>query len=279
MRAADRASGRVVTVAHVLGSGARYPACARRAYESVLARDTAPGDLHFINRWTALKGLDYLLVSAGRAREAGALLDSATASGMQAAVSLHIVNAVAGAQASESRAASAMASLATMPINRMSTTRLRYVSLWAMHRRDTTRLDSVARRSGILADSSRLAADRAVHDVATARLALLRGDSVSAARALTRLRPAAEPGPMAWDLFAGLSAERLLAAEVMLAQGNARAAIEIADVFDSPHAQIDLLHLPRSLELRIRAAAQLGDLNTEGVYRDRLRKIVGPPSR
>ena len=278
-RAADRAGGRVVTVGHVLGSGGRHLACAHRAYEAVLARDTAPGEIHFFNRWSALKGLNYALVTEGRASDAVALLDSARASGMQAAVSLHILNADVGMRASEMRAESAMASLATMAIDRMSTTRLRYASLWAWHRRDAVGLDSVARRSRFVADSSGLSADRVVHDAAVARVALLRGDSATAWRVLTQLRAVAEPGPLTWDLFGGLSAERLLLAELQLARGDARQALETADLFDSPHAQVDLLHLPESLIVRAKAAAELGDRASATQYEDRLRRIIGKDKR
>ena len=275
VRAADRASGRVVTVAHVLGSGARHRACARSAYAAVLARDTAAGGLHFINRWSALKGLDFLLVQEGRANDAARLLDSARASGMEAAVSLHIVNAASGATASEARAADAMATLrANVPIHRMSTTRLRYVSLWSWHQRDTARLDSVERRTRIVADSSGVAADRLVHDAAAARLAVLRGDTVSALRILRQLRAVAEPGALAWDLFAGQSAERLLLAQLQLTTGAWREAAASAEVFDSPHTQIDALHFTESLAIRARAAARLGDRAGEAAYMDRLRRVA-----
>ena len=271
--AAERASGRVVTVALVLGSGARFPECARRAYEAVLARDASRDDQDFINRWSALKGLNYLMVSEGQAGDAAALLDSASANGMRAAVSLHVLNAAVGLGVSDSSAGAAMLSLNTTPVDRMSTTRLRYVMLWSWHRRDTVRLDSVERRSRFLADSSGLAVDRVVHNAAFARLAIMRGDSATGRRVLQLLRPAAELGPVTWDLFAGLSAERLLLSELQLASGDARAALETAEVFDSHHAQIDLLHLSRSLEIRKLAADQLGDRTLEAGFERRLRQV------
>ena len=256
-RAVSRASDRVVDVARILGGGAVSIPCARAALQAVLQHDSDTSAMHAIYRWSALKGLNYLDMMEGRDSAARALLDSVS-TGIPAAVSLHVLDAAAGSRASEAQADSAMRTLSSVPVNRMSTVRLRYVSLWAWHRRDETRLDSVARRMRVIADSTKLGTDRLVLDGTEARLALLRGDTTSALRLLKALRPAADPSFITWDLWESAASERLLLAELQLATGDAPGAWETARAFDSPRSQVQQLYLAASLNVRLRAAEQLG---------------------
>ena len=277
LRAVKRATGRVVSSAHILASGGRYPDCAKRALSAVLAQDTAQTGVEFIERWSALKGLDYLLVSEKNNRGAVSALNAAFQAGVMAAPSLHVINASAGVHESDVPADSAIASLTTTPISAMLIARLRYLSLWYWHKSDAVRLDSVERRSRFLGDSTGQADARVVSSGAAARLALLRSDTTTALRILRDLHPAAEPGPSVWDLFEGLAAERLLLSQLQLATGDARGAIDTAELFDSPHAQIHLLYLPASLLVRAAAAAQLGEQAATSVYRSRLRQLESAP--
>jgi hypothetical protein len=253
-----RASKDVVDVARILAGGAVNTACARRALESVMTFDSDTSALHSIYRWSALKGLNYLAMMEGRDSTARALLDSANRSGIRASVSLHILNAAAGSRASGASADSAIATLLTVPISRMSTIRLRYLSLWSWHRGDVARLDSVARRIRIIADSTKLGTDRLVLDGTEARLSLLRGDTAAAVARLKALRPAADPSFITWDLWEAAASERLLLARLQLAGGDAAGAWETAASFDSDRSQVDALYLAQSLNVRLRAARQLG---------------------
>ena len=275
-KAVERAHLSVASAAAVLASGARYPACARAALDAVLAHDTAASELHFRNRWAAVEGRDYLAVSQGDIAGARHLIDSVRNSGMLPAVSLDIFNATAGVKESELQADSAMASLGRTPITQMGIGRLTYLSLWTSHRGDIAGLDSVERRTRIIADSSGVAADRVVHDAAAGRLALLRGDSTSALVMLRQLRPAAELGAIEWDPFAGLAAERLLLAQLQVALGDSRGAIETAVLFDSPRSLIPLRYLPASLRVRVGAAAKLGDRSLSAGYSGRLDRLARP---
>jgi hypothetical protein len=209
----------------------------------------------------------------GRDSVARALLDSSNSSGLRAAVSLHILNAAVGSRISDDAADSAVATLMTLPINRMSTTRLRYLSLWSWNRRDTVRLDSVARRIRAIADSSKRGTDRLVSDGAEARLALLRGDTASAIRLLAALQPAAGPALLTWDLWESAASERLLLAELQLATGNAAGAWQTAEAFDSPRSQVHQLYLAASLRVRLRAAERLGRGADRARIESRLRAI------
>jgi hypothetical protein len=235
--------------------------------------DTDTSGLHPIYRWSALKGLNYLAMMEGRDSAAAALIDSAGQAGIRAAVSLHIFNAAAESQASEALADSAIRSLSTMPVNAMSTVRLRYVSLWAWHRREEARLDSVAKRMRKIADSTHSGVDRLVLEGTEARLALVRGDTATSIRKLKGLQPAADPGWVTWDLFESAAAERLLLAELQLATGDAAGAWETAEAFDSQRSQVQQLYLPASLRVRLRAAGQMGRGQDRSRMEARLRAL------
>jgi tetratricopeptide (TPR) repeat protein len=256
--AVRRTSERVVNVARILGAGARYPGCSRRALESVLAFDTDTSAMHAIYRWSALKGLDYQDVTEGNHQRAMMLLDSTLKRGVRASPSLYVLDAVADPPFFQSQGAAAVATLGVMPISEMATNRLRYLSLWEWHQRDTTTLDSVVQRSRVIADSSHEDADQQVAEGAAAHLALLHGDTVTALHLLRMVHPVGALGPVNWDLWDSAASERLLLARLLLATGDARGAIDVAQLFDSPRAQIDLLYVGPSLEIRRMAAAQLG---------------------
>ena len=271
--AALRASKDLADVARILAGGGFNPACARRALESVLAYDTDTSAIHSIFRWSALKGLNYLAMMEGQDTTARALLDSANGAGVRAAVSLHVFNDAAGSRASRASADSAIATLTTLPISRMSTTRLRYLSLWSWNRGDTIRLDSVARRVRVIADSTKLGTDRMVLDATDARLALLRGDTTTAVARLKGIRPAADPSFITWDPWESAGSERLLLARLQLATGDAEGAWRTAATFDSPRSQVDGLYLAGSLSVRLRAARQLGRDSDRSRIEARLRAL------
>ncbi len=271
--AVRRTSERVVNVARILGAGERYPACSQRALQSVLAFDTDTSAMHGIFRWSALKGLDYQAIAEGRDQRVVALLDSALKHGVRAAPSLYVLDAAADSGFPQSQATAAMATLSTMPINQMATNRLHYLSLWEWHQHNAVRLDSVAQRSRAIADSSRDPADRLVADGSAARVALLAGDTVTALRLLRSLHPVSGLGPVNWDVWDSEAGERLLLAQLLLATGDAQGAIDVADLFDSPRAQIHLLYLVPSLEVRKAAAARLGRTAERDAVAARLRGL------
>ena len=271
--ASRRASNDVVDVARILAGGGVNVPCARKALESVLAHDTDTSATHSIFRWSAVKGLNYLAMMEGRDSAARALLDSANRMGIRAAVSLHVFNDAAGSRVSRASADSAIATLMTLPISRMSTARLRYLSLWSWNRGDAVRLDSVARRIRIIADSTKLGTDRMVLDATDARLALLRGDTVTAISRLKAIRPAADPAFITWDPWESAANERLLLARLQLATGDAEGAWLTAATFDSPRSQVDALYLAGSLSVRLRAARQLGRDSDRSRIQARLRAL------
>ena len=62
-----------------------------------------------------------------------------------------------------------------------------------------------------------------------------------------------------WNPWEALGGERLLLARLLLARGEARAALQVASNFDAPSPVTYLPYLPASLELRIEAAERVGD--------------------
>jgi hypothetical protein len=271
--AVRRMSERVVNIASILGAGGAYPACSASAAEAVLAYDTDTTSDHAIYRWSALKARNYQLMMEGRDDRIAPLLDSALARGIYAAPSLYIFNAATGSKSSHAPGAAALASLKKKPVTTMNAVRLRYVSLWASYIKDAATLDSVVRRSAFIADSTHSASDRLLADGATARLALLRGDTVSALGSLRHARPSSPWGPVNWDLWESAAPERILLAEVLEARGDALGAIREARLFDSPRSQIHQLFLRRSLEIRIRAAERLGLTNERSEASRRLTRL------
>jgi tetratricopeptide (TPR) repeat protein len=271
--AVRRSSERVVNVARVLAGGAQHIDCSRRALESVLAFDHDTASKHSIYRWSALKGLNFIAMLRPDEARVATLLDSALASGVRAAPSLYVLDAAAGSRAAEAHADTAMRGLATMPIDKMMSARLRYLSLWTWHTGDVVALDSVARRSRTIADSSGIGTDQLIADGAVARLALLRGDTAAAIAGLRRVRPASGVGLVTWDFWESASAERILLAQLLLATGDAKGARDVAELFDSPRSQVQLLYLPASLKVRLAAAEKRGNGGERSRLEDRIRAI------
>jgi hypothetical protein len=64
---------------------------------------------------------------------------------------------------------------------------------------------------------------------------------------------------MPWSLAEPLGPERLLLAQLLVAKGEPREALEVAEVFDSQEPLIYALYRTASLVVRQRAAEQLGN--------------------
>jgi hypothetical protein len=107
----------------------------------------------------------------------------------------------------------------------------------------------------------------------TARLDLVRGDTLSAKNRLLALRPCATLTYITWGLWQSLAPDRMALAEILLAQNEPARAIEVASGFDQIEPAVYILYWPRSLALRYRAAAKLGRADLAERYAARLREI------
>jgi hypothetical protein len=108
---------------------------------------------------------------------------------------------------------------------------------------------------------------------------LVRGDSAGALEQLRRLAPTAADGAaLTWNPWEALGGERLLLAELLLARGEALAALQVASNFDAPAPISYLPYLPASLTLRIKAAERLGDSKLAERLRRRYAMLQNNPS-
>jgi hypothetical protein len=140
-------------------------------------------------------------------------------------------------------------------------------------------LASIQRVAESRADSSGARTDRLVAAEASARLSLLRGDSTGAIKKLQALKPTAPRNDLTWLPWESLGAERMMLAELLLARGYARRAIDVATLIDAPQPFAYLYWLRSSLQLRVRAADQLHDARLAKSYRARLSQLDADAAR
>jgi predicted esterase len=134
-----------------------------------------------------------------------------------------------------------------------------------------------ARLAGIvalLADTLRVGQsdglDTLVYGGMAARLALLHADTAQALRLLSALQPRGTMAAFSWQFMGTLSEERLLLAQLLLAEGRHTEALEVAGVFDSSQPISYALYLPASLAVRMRAADALRRRSLASRFRERL---------
>jgi len=108
----------------------------------------------------------------------------------------------------------------------------------------------------------------------SAHTALARGDTTRAMQLLDALVPATVPGDrLTYDEVLPGAADRLAFARLLLARGEYRRAIDVANVLDSSWPVVHTLYLRPGLELRIEAAEALGDERLAQQLRGRLEAL------
>jgi hypothetical protein len=261
----------LLEIGKLFSAGASQPQCARAALEAILDRDPLDS-LH--HRWSSLLMLDGLDAASGgivgieRSRRGTIDLPRWP---------LQYLRAAAGA-GSEKEVRGALDSLRTS-YRSLNTARLWYAAMGAWALRDTSTLISIQREAVARADSSRTRLDQRVADLISPHVRLLRGDSVNAIGELRALRPTARRNDIEWLPWESLAHERLLLAELLLAQGDARQAIDLATLIDAPEPVVHLYYLRPSLQLRVRAAKRLGNDRLVREYQMRLSRLdVGSAS-
>lgn len=251
-----QAMPRIVFDAGQVLSGSTDPQasrCAEAALEALLASDRGPND----EDWGALVTLVGLRVARGAAPDALALVDSAVAGGLSAALGLYVVMQAAGVEIGE-RANAFVAQLIAALDSRPAPS-LWLLALWGSHRQDMALLGRVQQRlqSRLGPEGTRL--DSTMSRVADAYAALARRDTATAMAALTSLSPRAPTAVLQGSLWEGLVPERLLHATLLLHTGNAAAAHRLAASVDQPGIMIHPLFVRRSLQLRLEAARAYGN--------------------
>jgi DNA-binding SARP family transcriptional activator/tetratricopeptide (TPR) repeat protein len=270
----------VYEAAQSLGNAAFQAACARAGWTAILAHDTATDAGGFNRRFGALLGLQSLLVAEGRTGELLQLLDDHPEYPGSIAY-LYILDLAAGADV-EARAVAAGESLRPAPVDyEPAGLDLWFLGLLATARGDTARASAMADSLAALAARRGERVDRVMAASMEARVALLRGDTARALSLLQALKPTARPADV-WTPWESLAGERMALAELLYAAGRYEEAIRVASTLDAPaRPAADLIQLPASLALRLRAARRIGDAGLERRARDRLRTLgrddlIGP---
>jgi tetratricopeptide (TPR) repeat protein len=222
-------------------------------------------------RRAALLILQSILVAQGRYEGAARLIDSAAARGMPAAKNLYLVDAAAGAPFDQK--AEAVLDGLVEGTKTLEGPKLWFQGSWYAHTGNAARLTRVVEQLQDKVRSTADPLDSLLAESMTARLDLVRGDTLSAKNRLLALRPCATLTYITWGLWQSLAPERMALAEILLAQNEPARAIEVASGFDQIEPAVYILYWPRSLALRYRAAAKLGRTDLAERYAARLREI------
>jgi serine/threonine-protein kinase len=261
---------RVFQAGKLLGVGGAQPECAIEAWRAVLRYDDTPAP----SRWayTALVGLQSMLIATGRTEELRCLLDSAAATGSRsgAAGRLHyILDALAGADV-EADARAVVSSLRESP-DTLTITQHWYLGLWDAYHGERAAaevvIDLLRNRSDVYwREGALMALGLSAH------VALSSADTAAALQILLEITPNASHSIYLQRAFESLGLERLVYAKLLLARGMYAEADAVAAVFDSPGAAslIFPVFLPASLQLRLVAGRAIGDAELVERMRERL---------
>jgi tetratricopeptide (TPR) repeat protein len=262
----DQAGVQLLAAGGLLSAGGRHLDCAEEAYRAALLSQAPDSDLS--RRWDAALSLHHISVARGEYAQARAIADSVVTSGVAAGRGLRILDALLGA-GPESAGAAEIAWL-EKPADSLNVRRNWWFGEWSAVHGDIRGLEAIWRRMRLAADISGKVPDRVPARVMAAHLMLLSGDTNTAIDSLSAIRPVAPLTGLIWGYWEPLAAERLLLARLLLAQGRAKEAIQVAESFDGQRAIVDLAMLRASLEVRKQAAERLGDSNLETEFGNRL---------
>ncbi len=249
--AAGRDYTEVMDAATTLSRAPALRRCAQDGFRAVLAT----GDATDPYRFNALLGLHALFLGEGRYGAARRLAESAEGKRFYLEM-LFLVDAAAGI-AFQPEAAALARSQGT-DYRGMSSPLLWARGTWEARRGDETAAQEIASILAGRAAAGGTHEDSLFARVAAAHVSLAKGDTADAERRFSALVPAANLETLAWSLWEPLGLERLVLAEVYLAEGRYAEAIRTAAALDAPRPFSYLLYRPASLELRLRAARALG---------------------
>ncbi len=252
------------------GSASRAIACAEGAWTALRSSDVDPN-----TAWGALVAGFATHAAAGSRDAALALVDSAVAKGMNAALGLYILGAAAGIDPGD-RANTFVAQL-DAAIDSRPAPSLWLLALWSARAADTARLMKVHARLETLKAERGTRLDTLMSNVVAAYQMLARGDTAGAIGRFGALTPRAPTTVVQGSLWESLAAERLVYARLLLATGSPAAAHRVASVFDQPGLFLNPLFLRPSLEIRAQAARALGDENLRRSAEERLRRLAPAP--
>ena len=262
------------------GAGSQLP-CAEAGFSALLRNDTAAvepgaGDRRFFE----ILGLQNIQLARGRDADALARVDAHVAR-WGSGSSLYLLSApfsvaFAGRAAETARADSARHGPAYAGL--AFGNRLWELGLFEAKRGNLEAAAGVAAELEARAHRAELQRGRLLATSLRAHIALAHADTGRALQLFDALVPALAPGDLLrYDEAEPFGAERLELARLLVARGEYRRAIDIANVFDSAWPVVHTLYLRPSLRLRMDAAAALGDSRLEAQFRVRLEALEGRP--
>jgi tetratricopeptide (TPR) repeat protein len=271
--ATRNAGAAIIQAARALTVGGLHqPACAEAAWRAALTYGTSRAQ-----RWGALQGLQSTLVAQGKFGEADTLLQSDTDFGLELMQMIALLDVDAGAAgAIRSRATAGVARARRVFAAKPAA--LSEAWLWLVGAREASEgrlADARLVRDTLTARAKGSGewSDRRLATSLAARTALAGLDTNGAVQLLSALNPEAEKASLEWDAFASFGSDRMLLAKIHFARRHYEAAQFYASLVDSPAPVWYAIYLPSSLQLRLNAAAALGDGRmVEGLER-RLRSL------
>jgi len=276
--AVRRSPSQVFVAGQVLSlGGLRQPRCAEASWRALLDADTTTGDMRSRYQFGALLALHGLLIAEGRDADVRTLLEGDTLFRASYRGQLYILGALAGAGLEREADVFAEAARRTYRSNpgNLSSIELWFLGSWVAHRGGAAEAEEMSERILRNAAAGNPRRDSLLAASLQARAALARGDSAEAIRQLRVLTPTAPSHQdLTWDPWESLGGERLLLAQMLLAQRQDAAALDVAGGFDSPVPVSYLMYLPASLSVRVQAAEQLGDTRLAQVSRQRLAALA-----
>jgi tRNA A-37 threonylcarbamoyl transferase component Bud32 len=254
-----------------LAVGGSNMACAERGFRAVLNEPSASANAD----WGSVLGLQGLLVAQGRDREAVALLDSVVEAGVSGALSLYVIDALAGAKMEvEASEVEGLARASFGQYYERSGSSLHWLmAAWNAHAGKLEKVERISAALDSMAQASGSRRHRLLADAVACHRTYARSDTVGAISCLRALSPTARRDSLVGDFAEPLAVERALLADLLLARGEFEEAHWVAAIFDHPAPLVFLPFLGRSLEVRLRAAEALGWEDRAARYRERLRAL------
>lgn len=268
---ANRSPDDAMVAAHALGAGARQPACVIAGFRAVLAAPQATvGTL-----WGAALGLHGMLIATGPTEEAVRLLDSTRTHISSRALAFGMIGVYAD---SAFRTIAEQAELFGRERYGAHYETARPRSAWAFGvweawKGNRAAVETIAARLTALGRETGVPATVLAAASLDAHLALLRGDTAGALARFGALPIVAPRDSLPWEFLEPLAPDRMTYATLLLASGRAADAFAAASVFDHPAPVAYFAFVRPSLELRMRAATQLGRPAVAAALRNRLRAL------
>ncbi|MEN8145332.1 MAG: protein kinase [Gemmatimonadota bacterium] len=148
---------------------------------------------------------------------------------------------------------------------------------WERHKQRPAKVEAISRAVEQRAQASGNPQEAVIAEALKGHEALARGDSSEAIRLFSALKPAASPDSIPWHMVQPLGMERLLLAQLHLARGDYRQALDVASLLDSPAPVYYLVLLRSSLHVRKAAAERLGDMRLASHFERRLAALEAVP--